>query len=710
MLKSQLNRAPVVQAVLVVDDLQDNLDAVQELLEDPARTLHCVNSGMAALEFLEDHDVDLILLDVQMPGIDGFEVARRLRERPKTLLTPIIFLSGLDQTDSVLAQGYGTGAIDFIKKPFDPAVLSHKVAVLLALELQRRELLALTEQLDSARTFNASILENAAEGIMVVSDQGEIQFVNPAIASMLRCPMEQLLGTQVQRFVQMPPMTEDWKDCDFFRRWRRGETYCVHDASLYTCDAQTLPVALSCSPLPGQQAMVFMALDMSVTRSLHEQLESLALSDALTGLLNRRGFRQAMTNALSRNGRSGQGLAVLYLDLDGFKRINDLLGHDAGDVLLCQVSQQLRGCIRSYDMLGRMGGDEFTLLLDSLTKPEDAERVASKLIEVISGRRNLNGFDFNLGVSIGIAYLPEGGLNVDELLGAADMAMYEAKRGGRRQYRIYSEEMKGRENSKRALEEQLRKAIIDQQFVLLYQPQINLSSGTLRGFEALLRWRQADNSLLPAADFIQALEDTRLINELSLWVLRQAVSLRQSLVGKVADELCVAINVSALQFSFTGLADDLSQVLREFEVKPAQIALEISGDALMQNITHSREQLKRLANLGVKTCFDGFGRGPFSLADLRNFELDGLKIDRQFIKTMLESPVDAAIVKSIIQLGHNLGFEVIATGVESKAQRDWLVQHDCHALQGYLIAAELKPEELGLSWIKQLVEALQPAD
>lgn len=700
----------VMQVVLVVDDLQDNLDAMQELLEEPARKLHCVNNGVAALEFLDAQDVDLILLDVQMPGIDGFEVARRLRENPRTLLTPIIFLSGLDQTDAVLAQGYASGAIDFIKKPFDPAVLSHKVTVLLALERQRRELRALTEQLDGARAFNASILENAAEGIMVVSDQGQIQFANPAIAGMLRCTTEQLLGSQVQGFMQMPPVTEAWQNCDYYQRWLQGETYCVHDASLFTCEAQTLPVALSCSPLPGQQAMVFMALDMSVTRSLHEQLESLALCDALTGLLNRRGFRQAMANALSRHGRSGQGLAVLYLDLDGFKRINDLLGHDAGDELLCQVAQQLRGCIRSYDMLGRMGGDEFTLLLDSLAKPEDAERVASKLIEVISGRRNLNGFDFNLGVSIGIAHLPDGGVDIDELLGAADMAMYEAKRGGRRQYRIYSEEMKGRANSKRMLEEQLRKAINEQQFVLLYQPQINLNSGALRGFEALLRWRQTDNSLVPAADFIQVLDDTRLINDLSIWTFRQAVALRQSLIGKVADEVCVTLNIGALQFSLTGLTDDLSQVLREFEVKPAQIELEISDAALMQNMTHSREQLKRLRSLGVKTCFDGFGRGPFSLADLRNLELDSLKIDRQFIKSMLESPVDAAIVKSIVQLAHNLGLEVIATGVETKAQRDWLVLHDCHTLQGYLIAAELKPEELRLSWTNRLIEALQPVD
>lgn len=709
MLKPQLDQEPVVQVVLVVDDLEDNLDAVQELLDQPSRKLHCVNNGKAALEFLDDHDVDLILLDVQMPGMDGFEVARRLRENPKTQLTPIIFLSGLDQTDSVLARGYASGAIDFIKKPFDPAVLSHKVSVLLALENQRRELRILTEQLDTARSFNASILENAAEGIMVVSEQGDIRYANPALANMLRCPINELLGLQAQRFLQAPPVTEKWQACSFYQRWLQGETYCLHDASLFTQDAQQIPVALSCSPLPTQQAMVFMALDMSVTRSLHQQLESLALSDALTGLLNRRGFLQAMTGALSRRDRSGHGLAVLYMDLDGFKRINDLLGHDAGDVLLCQVAKQLRGCIRSYDTLGRMGGDEFTLLLDSLRNPGDAERVASKLIETVSGRRNLNGFDFNLGVSIGIAYLPEEGMGVEALLGAADMAMYEAKRSGRRQYRVYTEEMRGRENSKRVFEGQLRSAVTQQQFSLAYQPQINLANGELRGLEALLRWRQADNSLMPAADFMQVLEDSRLINELSLWIFRQAVELRQSLADKVADEVRVSINISALQFSLTGLSDDLSQVLSECAAKPAQVELEIAETALMQNITHSREQLKRLRSLGVKTTLDGFGRGPLSLADLRNFDLDGLKIDRQFIKTMLESPVDAAIVKSIIQLGQNLGLEVIATGVESKAQRDWLLEHGCHALQGFLIAAELKPEEVRLSWTQRSVE-LQPAD
>ncbi|WP_339511129.1 putative bifunctional diguanylate cyclase/phosphodiesterase [Pseudomonas sp. RL_15y_Pfl2_60] len=709
MLEPQLDQAPVVSVVLVVDDLQDNLDAMQELLEDPHRAIHCVDNAVAALAFLQHHEVDLILLDVQMPDMDGFEFAKRLREQPKTLLTPIIFLSGLDQTDAVLARGYATGAIDFIKKPFDPVVLNHKVTVLLALERQRRELSALTQQLESARAFNASILENAAEGIMVVSDQGEVRYANPAIATMLQCSLHEVLGSQVLDFLQAAPVTGTWQASDYYQRWMNGETYCVHDAVLYASNAQTLPVALSCSPIPAQQAMVFMALDMSVTNSLHEQLESLALSDALTGLLNRRGFLQAMESALSRRERSGKGLAVLYMDLDGFKRVNDLLGHDAGDVLLCQVAQQLRECIRSYDTLGRMGGDEFTLLLDSLSRPEDAQRVATKLIGVVSGRRNLNGFDFNLGVSIGIAYLPEEGMSIEALLGAADMAMYEAKRGGRRQYRIYTEEMRGRESSKRAFEDQLRSAVSQQQFSLCYQPQVDLVTGELRGFEALLRLGQADNRWSPAAEFIQVLEDTRLLNELNLWIFRHAAEMRQSLVGKVADSVRVSINISALQFGLKGLVDELSLALREFGLKPGQLELEVSEAALMQNLTHSREQLKRLRALGVKTAFDGFGRGQFSLADLRYLELDCLKIDRQFICAMLESQADGAMVKSIIALGHNLGLEVIATGVESKAQRDWLVLNQCDALQGYLIAAELRPEEVRLSWGNRSVE-LQPVD
>ena len=422
--------------ILVVDDRQDNLDDMQELLEAIEQPVHCVDSGPKALEYLAQGEVALVLLDVQMPRMDGFEVARRMRNAPHTRLTPIIFISGMTQTDEILSKGYGAGAMDFIAKPVQPAMLLHKVRALLEHERHRRDLLRLTRQLERERAFNASILDNTAEGILVVGDEGRIRFANPAITRMLGCQTGELIGSALLDWVEGGD-AEEWQTSSFYLHWQRREDLRLHDANLRTQDARPVPVALSCSPLPdSEHGMVLLALDMSVVRDLHHQLESLAITDALTGLLNRRGFLQELQAAISRHQRTGQKAALLYLDLDGFKRINDTLGHERGDQVLRQVSAQLKGCLRPYDRLARIGGDEFTVILDSLGSPAEAAAVAQKLVQQVSdqaGEGDLSG----LGVSIGIACLPTDGDTVEDLLRAADTAMYAAKRGGRRQYRFH---------------------------------------------------------------------------------------------------------------------------------------------------------------------------------------------------------------------------------------------------------------------------------
>ena len=321
--------------LLVVDDRPENLVAMEALLEDGDWAVRSVDCGTAALQCLLDEDVELVLLDVQMPNMDGFEVARLMRGSPRTRFTPIIFVSAIAHTQEAVLRGYAAGAVDFILKPFDPQVLRHKIQSLLKLERNRRDLLQLTLQLDSARAFNSSLLENAAEGILVVGEEGRISFANPAMARMLHAAVADLVGTELLTYLHEPPITCAWKLSDFYRHWKRNEPYRLHDASLRTLDGEVIPAALSCAPLPRlQRSMVVIILDMSAVSRLHAQLEFQAITDSLTGLLNRRGFHQALESALARTERSGRRMAVLYLDLDGFKRINDSLGHDAGDRVL----------------------------------------------------------------------------------------------------------------------------------------------------------------------------------------------------------------------------------------------------------------------------------------------------------------------------------------------------------------------------------------
>lgn len=685
--QTRIAAARGAQILLVVDDRAENLEAMRALLEDGDWQLRCASSGEEALRCLLEEDVGLVLLDVQMPGMDGFEVARLMRGSPRTRCTPIIFVSAIAQTQEAVLRGYSTGAVDFILKPFDPTVLRHKIHSLLEHERNRSELQQLTQQLDRARAFNASVLSNAAEGIMVVGEDGRIQFANPAMAQMLQGEVADLEGAPLLSFVKAPVCEGDWRQSEFYRSFKREDTYRVHEAMLRTLEGGCLPVALSCSPLPRlQHAMVLIALDMSVVRNLHAQLESQAVTDALTGLLNRRGFLRALESALARIERSGQRVAVLYLDLDGFKRINDSFGHDVGDQLLRRVGEQLKACLRPYDSLARIGGDEFTALLDNLGHPEDAAKVAEKLIELVSVRHSIDGVDFTLGASVGIACFPECGQSVEGLLRAADMAMYEAKRAGRQQYRFFSPEMNGRARSRLMLEESLRNAIDNDDFLLVYQPQVYLGSGRLRGFEALLRWQHRVAGTVAPNVFIPLLEETRLINRLGDWIFREGASRLADFRRHFGDELVLSINVSPVQFGMPQLAEDLQRVLEAHGLQPSQLEVEVTESALMQDLEQTQAQLRHLRELGVRIAIDDFGTGYSSLAYLRHFELDTLKIDRLFIANMLESPRDAAVVSTIIDLGHHLGLEVIAEGVETQAQRDWLVRHNCGVMQGFLVA------------------------
>ncbi|WP_437881460.1 putative bifunctional diguanylate cyclase/phosphodiesterase [Pseudomonas sp. LRF_L74] len=683
------------QVLLVVDDREENLVAMEALLDTGEWDVRTVSSGEEALECMVSEDVGLVLLDVQMPKMNGFEVARLMRGNPTTRHTPIIFLSAISQTEDSVLHGYAVGAVDFILKPFDPKVLKHKIYTLLEHERHRHELQILNEQLNSARAFTASVLENASEGILVVDQSGIIDFANPAMARMLQAEVQDLQGTHLLTYLQNADAAT-WQDSEFYRHWRAEQSYRQHDAVLNTLGGECLPVTLSCASLPQyRDSMVLIALDMSVVRNLHAQLESQAITDALTGLYNRRGFHQALDSALSRIERSGKRLAVLYLDLDGFKRINDSLGHDVGDQVLRTVAEQLKTCLRPYDVLARMGGDEFTALLDSLEHPEDAARVAEKLIELVSMRHKVEGVEFTVGASIGIACFPECGKTVEGLLRAADMAMYEAKRAGRQQYRFFSPEMNGRARSRLMLEESLRTAIENDDFMLVYQPQIDLVSGRLRGFEALLRWQHPVAGTVSPGVFIPLLEETRLINHVGSWIFSHGIRQCRDWRELFGEDLVLSLNVSPVQFSMPQLVQELREALETHGVKPSQLEVEVTESALMQDLEMTREQLHQLRQLGVRIAIDDFGTGYSSLAYLRHFELDTLKIDRLFIANMLDSPKDAAIVSTIIDLAHNLGLEVIAEGVETTAQRDWLVEHKCMSMQGFLVSPGLSAEQAG---------------
>jgi diguanylate cyclase (GGDEF)-like protein/PAS domain S-box-containing protein len=679
--------------LLVVDDYPENLVTMRAVLQRQDWEIVTASSGMEALGLLLDVDVDLVLLDVQMPEMDGFEVARLMRGSQRTRLTPIIFLTANEQSRDAVHKGYASGAVDYLFKPFDPNILKPKVQALLEHQHNRRALQKLSRELESARAFNASVLANVAEGILVVKEDGVISFANPAICRLLGMTDGELRGTALRCYLQ-EPCIEDWTDSGFYYHYRRADTYRVHDAIMRTPEGRQVPVALSCAPLPDEQkAMVLSVLDMSVVRDLYRQLEQQAVTDSLTGLLNRRGFYQTVEGMLLRNEHAGKYLVVLYLDLDGFKHVNDSLGHDAGDQVLVWVAEQLKECLRPYDVLARMGGDEFVVVIDGLDFPEHAAKVAEKLIERVSARRHIDGIEATLGASIGIAVYPDCGTNLDGLLRAADIAMYEAKRAGRQQYRFYDQYMNGRARSRLMLEESVRTAIEGKDFSIVYQPQIYVATGRTRGFEALLRWNHPDAGDVPSSLFIPLLEETRLINKLGGWIFEQGAAQRHRWAGVFPDDMVMSVSVSPAQFSMPNLAAELQRAIHIHGLHPRQLEVEITEPSLVHNLVHSRKQLQSLHDIGVRVSLDDFGAGDSSLAHLRNLDLDTLKIDRHFIGGMMSSPRDLAVARSIIDLCRTLDIEVIAEGVETLEQYQWLVANGCQIIQGFLLAHPLAPDE-----------------
>ncbi|MHC8323521.1 putative bifunctional diguanylate cyclase/phosphodiesterase [Pseudomonas sp. GB2N2] len=680
--------------LLIVDDYPENLISMRALLQRQDWQVITAASGFEALSLLLEHDVDLVLLDVQMPGMDGFEVARLMRGSQRTRLTPIIFLTANEQSQDAVIKGYASGAVDYLFKPFDPQILKPKVQALLEHQRSRRALQRLSHDLEVARAFNASVLDNAAEGILVVSEDGLIRFANPAMSRLLNATLQDLQGKEFLDYLQKPHIPV-WTDSELFAGYKRGETLRLHDALLRTAPGQQVPVALSCAPLPAEQrAMVVTVLDMSVVRHLHQQLEFQAVTDPLTGLLNRRGFYQTVENLLLRGERTDSAWVLLYLDLDGFKRVNDSLGHDAGDRVLRWVSEQLKSCLRPFDILARMGGDEFTALLD-LEFPEQAAKIAEKLIERVSICQQIDGLDIALGASIGIATYPDCGANLDGLMRASDIAMYEAKRAGRQQYRFYDHDMNGRARSRLMLEESVRTAIENRDFNLVYQPQVAIADGKIRGFEALLRWQHPSVGDVPPGLFLPLLEEARLISRLGSWIYHRGAGQRKAWETLFAEDLVLGVSLSSTQFGMPNLVTELRQVLERHGLQARHLEVEVTEEALMHNPEETRKQLRLLRNLGVRVALDDFGSGPCSLAHLRDLELDTLKLDRYVISRLPASSRDAALVRNVIDLCKEYAILVIAEGVETVEQYEWLQANGCEYVQGFLVARPMMAEEVG---------------
>ena len=684
--------------VLIVDDEATIRLMTRRFLEHAEFMVIDAASGAAAQKQISRVEPDIILLDVDMPGMDGFELTRWIRGRPQTQYTPIVMITGREDAESVNA-AYEVGATDFIVKPISWSILAHRVRYILR---GAHTQAALRESHSRVK----AIVEALPDRLYSIDERGRVMGDNTSLAS-----FDPISGTTASM------TTEEWSDFEhaFRREVERNAAHHVEDVLRTGRPVETSISLVADSGRLGHYEVRLVKqtkkLGLAVVRDVTAQKEAdhkirqLAYYDALTGLPNRQYFSSELRACMEQARGSEAKFALLYIDLDHFKRINDTLGHTAGDELLKMVANRLERCLRAEDLVARpggagandsnvarLGGDEFTLIVRDTAAVENIETVATRIIDRLKAPFEFSGHEFVVTPSIGIAIYPDDGEDEETLLKTADVAMYQAKQAGRSGYSFCTETTSVRSLERLDLELDLRRALENNQFELHYQPKITTDGWRLTGAEALLRWQHPERGYISPARIIPIAEDTGLIVPIGRWILQEACRQIAEWIRSGIAAVPVSVNLSSQQFWQDDIASVVETALGTFELEAEMLHLELTEGVLMRDVKQTRDALLALKQTGISLAVDDFGTGYSSLAYLRQFPLDALKIDRSFVDDLPKEDA-AAICHAIISMAQSLNLTVIAEGVENREQLDYLTRHDCDEIQGYFFSKPLPAAE-----------------
>ena len=569
------------------------------------------------------------------------------------------------------------------------------------MDLRQQQLEDALNKLRQLKTSNEILLRSVGEGIIGLSGEGVITFVNPAAERVLSCSAVELIGKPILGNVIITVQQAElqvWEESKIYQNCAKGLAYHSDVAVFRAHSNRMIPVEYTASPthVPsgGFDGVVIVFKDITERKKTEEKLNFMAQYDALTGLGNRNLFSTALKNAITFSDHNKQSFALLFMDLDRFKQVNDTLGHDAGDALLKDVAKRVQECIRDSDILCRLGGDEFTLIVNGASVTPAAKRISEKLISALSRSFEVFGQEIYIGASIGIVTYPEMGCDANELIKNADMAMYQAKHEGRNRYKFFELGIKAQIEESMKLELELRRAVETMDFFLHYQPKVDMRTGKIIGAEALIRWRLGDDMISPA-QFIPIAEDTGLISPIGRWVFETACKQACEWHSKynVADEFKVAVNVSVQQLQDQSLLAELLDIMATTRVQRSWLEVEITESLLMERTQENIELLSAIRDHGCGVAMDDFGTGYSSMGSLAQLPLTVLKIDKTFVDE-IHKPRGSAIISAVLALAKGLDVDVVAEGVETKEQADALLNLECTSAQGYYFYKPLEASDL----------------
>ncbi|MEM9172567.1 MAG: EAL domain-containing protein [Pseudomonadota bacterium] len=680
--------------VLIVDDEATIRLMTRRFLEHADFMVVDADSGEAAKAEIARIDPDIILLDVDMPGMDGYELTRWIRRNPSTRFTPIVMITGREDPESVDA-AYEVGATDFIVKPIAWPVLSHRVRYILR---GSQTQLALRESHSRVRAIIAALPDRLFsvdnQGQVIGDDKTLLNFDNVTTTTSIQSGswslFEHALRQQIERVVK-----------DSIGNVLNSDDAHEHAISLPDEHNQMRHFEVR---LVKQTPKLGLAVVRDVTQQkvAVNRIHQLAYYDALTGLPNRQYFSSELKNCMGNAKTRDEQFALLYVDLDHFKRINDTLGHTTGDELLKLVAIRLQTCLRTDDVvaradvddfdhdgnIARLGGDEFTLIIRDGDAVDNIEHVASRIIEALKVPFEFSGHEFVVTPSIGIAIYPTDGEDEESLLKSADVAMYQAKQAGRSGYSFCTETTTVRSLDRLDLELEIRRALDAGGFELHYQPKVEAGSWKLIGAEALLRWNHAERGWIPPSNIIPIAEDTGLIVPMGRWIINEACRQMAQWRDQGLPLVPISVNLSSQQFWQDDIASVVEAAVGQYDLDSHHLELELTEGVLMRDVQQTRIALQTLKETGITLAVDDFGTGYSSLAYLRQFPLDALKIDRSFVDDLPDGDA-AAICNAIISMAHNLTLKVVAEGVENPEQLNYLHGCQCDQIQGYYFSKPL---------------------